>query len=75
MRNDPLHDHRMRNDFRCLDLEGGRTWKKWTKHILTEKIVFKKVILPKILEFFQAAGMAPFSIPRYGPLSLRRACA
>ena len=43
---------------------GGRTWKKWTKYILPEKIFLKKGHFDKIFAILPAPPLAP----RYGPV-------
>ena len=44
---------KFQNEIFCpwRELEGGRTWKKWTKYILAEKFSKQKVILTKFSEF------------------------
>ena len=53
--------------FLSLARAGGRTWKKWTKYILAEKIFLKKDHLDKMFGILPSWGaMAPWP-PRYGP--------
>ena len=62
---------KFQNEIFCLwrELGGGRTWKKWTKYILSKKICLKKGHFDKIFGIWPIWGGQgpPGPLPRYGP--------